>query len=295
MGDRTKVLEEQPLADHSLAIFLEDVIMANGMEEARIQNATYQNGLKVYRHQSYTKVYSNLQNARKEQEKYTYHDLTKGFRSDTTPELRKLIMEASSDLPEQEIGILEVADGGGCAPVSGYKGAASEVSSTVHSVSQEQGTILAANPTVFKPTSTISPMPLAHQQMLNVRNASTGGSHLHPFTTTESANGIASDASLTSNKVQAYAGASQAEIGEAMEVGIKDTKSAPAELSSTKKSKKKSKSKKAKKGKVVENADEPSPARAARSLDCAEPAPEQHIHAGIEVKPEAHARTQCGK
>ena len=297
-GDRTKVLEEQPLANNSVAIFLEDVLMANQIEQARVQNGTYQNGLRVYRHQSYMEVYNNLKNARKEQEKYTYYDLTKGVNSGMTHELRKLIMEASSDFPEQDIGILEVVDGGRRASISGYKSAATEVSSTVQSFSQEQETTVAGASTVIRSTGTSSPTPLASKKMLNVRKTSAGPSLLAPFTTKELTNSSTFNSSPTSNKVQLHVGASQtvAHNDEAMAVCGKDTKSGPeAESSSTKKSKKGSKRKRSKKGKAVENIDGTCSAQLSHSMDHAELVPQQYLGLGIEFESETHSRTQHGK
>jgi hypothetical protein len=64
-GDRTKVLKENPLADKTLALFLEDVVMANDMEKACAGKDTY-HGLKVYRHDSHKVTLSKLREAPKQ-------------------------------------------------------------------------------------------------------------------------------------------------------------------------------------------------------------------------------------
>lgn len=77
-GDRTKVLQEDPLADKTLALFLEDLVMANEMEKAYTTKGTYQNGLKVYRHESHQEVFNNLQQASKVHKVHKLLNVTTG-------------------------------------------------------------------------------------------------------------------------------------------------------------------------------------------------------------------------
>lgn len=77
-GDRTKVLQEDPLADKTLALFLEDLVMANEMEKAYTTKGTYQNGLKVYRHESRQEVFNKLQQASKVQKVHKLINVTTG-------------------------------------------------------------------------------------------------------------------------------------------------------------------------------------------------------------------------
>lgn len=77
-GDRTKVLQSDPLADKTLALFLEDLVMANEMEKAYTTKGTYQNGLKVYRHESHPEVLNKLQQASKVQKVQKLINITTG-------------------------------------------------------------------------------------------------------------------------------------------------------------------------------------------------------------------------
>ena len=77
-GDRTKVLQEDPLADKTLALFLEDLVMANEMEKVYTTKGTYQNGLKVYRHESHKEVFNKLQQASKVQKFHKLINITTG-------------------------------------------------------------------------------------------------------------------------------------------------------------------------------------------------------------------------
>lgn len=61
-GDRTKLLAENPLADKTLVLFLEDVVMANEMEKACVSKDAF-HGLKVYRHDAYKDTISELRKA----------------------------------------------------------------------------------------------------------------------------------------------------------------------------------------------------------------------------------------
>lgn len=61
-GDRTKLLAKNLLADKTLVLFLEDVVMANHMEKACVSKDTF-HGLKVYRHDSYKDIISELRKA----------------------------------------------------------------------------------------------------------------------------------------------------------------------------------------------------------------------------------------
>ena len=77
-GDRTKVLQTDPLADKTLALFLEDLVMANEMEKAYTTKGNYQNGLKVYRHESHQEVFNKLQQASKVQKVRKLINITTG-------------------------------------------------------------------------------------------------------------------------------------------------------------------------------------------------------------------------
>jgi hypothetical protein len=303
-GDRTKVLEEQPLANSSVAIFLEDVIMANEMEEARIKNGTYQNGMRVYRHQSHMEVYIKLQNARREQEKYIYHDLTKGINPEMTPEFKKIVVDASTDLPDQETAVLEFD--GAHASISEYRRPqiiyTSEVGATVNNISPEHISTADGTSTVIDTTSTSSPIALAPTKISNEPNTTTRPSRLHLFTTEASADGSASSIIPTSSEAQSYIGTLQAasQDDKAMLSGVKSTKSIPEiEPSSIKKSKKGARRKRSKKSKSVEMTKELSCAQVSRDMDGGdvelEQPPETCPGLSIQVEPEARTRFQHGK
>lgn len=91
-SDRAMILQEDPLANNKLALFLLDLIMVNDLEKACVTKERYLNGLKVYRQSWYHDTVIQLQKAPKRQDICNIFHLTKD--DEDTAEERVTLDEA---------------------------------------------------------------------------------------------------------------------------------------------------------------------------------------------------------
>jgi hypothetical protein len=305
-GDRTKVLQENPLANKTVALFLEDLVMANEMEKACLTKETYQNGLKVYRHQSHIDTSTKLNNARKSQGDYTYYFMMMNPTPNPLPEGLKEIIKKAADAsgPESDFTVLGDAEENTLHPKYTLEPVEAPNtpgnSSTLNSASLGPPSTVEGASAAFSDISSASPGPDATAKS-SVHDSPARPSQLIASTPKLAAKDSNSNGSPTSSKaldqfnggLQTTPHADKANVTE-----VEGTISTPTvEPGSSKKKFRGSKRNKRNKRKHTKEIEEPSSSRDNQDQDHATASLEQPSETppslGIKVEPEA--RTHPGK
>jgi hypothetical protein len=306
-GDRTKVLQENPLASKTAALFLEDLVMANEMEKACLTKETYQTGLKVYRHQSHIDTSTKLRNARKSQEKYTYYFLTTGATSSHLSEGLKELIKTVADTSGPDSDFTVLGDDGENTLHPEYTLEPVEApntpgnSSTLNSVSPGQPPTVEGASTAFSDISSASPGLDATAKKSSVHDSPARPSQLIASTPKVAAKNNNSNGPPTFSEVldqsngglQTTPHADKANVTE-----VEGTISTPTvESGSSKKKFRGSKRKSRNKRKGIKKIEEPLSGRDDQDQDLATVSLEQPSETppSLDIKVEPEARTHPGK
>lgn len=308
-GDRTKVLEEYPLASQTLALFLEDLVMANEMEKARVTNGTYQNSLKVCRHQSHGDTFTKLQGARESQENYTWHDLNKGESTSFTrnSDLNEALVAFVKNMPDEgtdkSFSVLEMTKDDSKAKL--YKSVeALDVpghNSTLNYVSPEQSSTTEGASTTLGDISTVSPGPIVNKQLSSIYDSSTSPSRIVAPTVEVATQGNNSNGLSGFSKGQGQADAClqavpKTDKGNVAEVEITNS-TTYVESSSSKKKKRGSKRQPGNKGNGAKNAPATASSQDNQDSDHATVSSQQlsKTSPGLGIEAETETRTHSSK